>query len=68
MKNLAHKVYITAFCLLGILTVSTTADAQKRKSRSTKAKTTVKAKPKKVAAYQPAQGPFLELVDKQQPF
>jgi len=55
MKNLAHKVYITAFCLLGILTVSTTADAQKKKSRSTKAKTTVKAKPKKVAAYQPAQ-------------
>ena len=46
MKNLAHKIYITAFCLLGILTVSTTADAQKKKARSTKAKTTVRTKPK----------------------
>jgi gliding motility associated protien GldN len=46
MKNLAHKVYITAFCLLGILTVSTTADAQKKKARSTKARTAVKTKPK----------------------
>ncbi|MFD1256850.1 gliding motility protein GldN [Mucilaginibacter terrae] len=46
MKNLAHKIYITAFCLLGILFLSSTADAQKKKSRSTKAKSTVKAKPK----------------------
>lgn len=50
MKNLTHKIYVAAFCLLGILTVSTTADAQKRKTK-TKARTTAKAKPKAKSTY-----------------
>jgi gliding motility associated protien GldN len=48
MKRLAYKTLATAFCLLAILSVSITADAQKKKTtkRSTKARTTAKAKPK----------------------
>ncbi len=49
MKKLTNKISIAAFCLLGIMAVSTTADAQKRKAKSTKARTTAKAKPKTVA-------------------
>ena len=48
MKRSAYKTLATAFCLLAILSVSTTADAQRKKTtkKSTKARTTVKAKPK----------------------
>ena len=52
MKKLAYKSFLTAFCLLAILSVSTTANAQKRKAKSTKARTTAKAKPKYVAPVQ----------------
>jgi gliding motility associated protien GldN len=48
MKILAHKISITALCVLGILSVTNTADAQKKKSKSTKARTTVKARPTSV--------------------
>ncbi len=44
MKTLTHKIFIAAFCVLGVVSVSTTADAQKRKAKSTKARTSVKAK------------------------
>ena len=48
MKRSAYKTLAAAFCLLAILSVSTTADAQRKKTtkKSTKARTTVKAKPK----------------------
>ena len=44
MKTLTHKIFIATFCVLGIVSVSTNADAQKRKAKSTKARTSVKAK------------------------
>lgn len=44
MKTLTHKIFIAAFCVLGVVSVSTTADAQKRKAKNTKARTSVKAK------------------------
>ena len=48
MKKIAYKTYLTAFCLLAMVAVSTTADAQKKKlkAKSTKSRTTAKAKPK----------------------
>jgi gliding motility associated protien GldN len=52
MKKLAYKSFLTAFCLLAIISVSTTASAQKRKAKSTKARTTANAKPKYVAPVQ----------------
>ncbi|WP_295773565.1 gliding motility protein GldN [uncultured Mucilaginibacter sp.] len=50
MKKLTHKFYVTAFSLIALVAVTTTADAQKRKSRSTKARTT-KSKPVVKPAY-----------------
>lgn len=44
MKTLTRKIFIATFCVLGVVSVSTTADAQKRKAKSTKARTSVKAK------------------------
>jgi len=46
MKRLAYKTLATAFCLLAVLSVSTTADAQKKKAakKSTKSRSTAKAK------------------------
>lgn len=49
MKKLAYKSFVTTFCLLAIIAVSDTANAQKKKARSTKSRTTAKAKPKYVA-------------------
>ncbi|WP_311949242.1 type IX secretion system ring protein PorN/GldN [Mucilaginibacter terrae] len=50
MKNLAHKIYVTAFCLLALVAVSNTADAQKKRTskKSTK-RTTTKPKAKTTA-------------------
>jgi gliding motility associated protien GldN len=45
MKHSAHKIYLTALCLLGIMVVCSPAQAQKKKSKA-KARTAVKAKPK----------------------
>lgn len=50
MKNLAHKIYVTAFCLLTMIAVSTTADAQKKRSSKTTKRTTTKTKPKTTPA------------------
>ena len=52
MKKLAYKSFVTALCLLAVLSVSTTANAQKKKAKSTKSRTIVKAKPKYVAPVQ----------------
>ena len=50
MKNLAHKIYVTAFCLLTMVAVSTTADAQKKRSSKSTKRTTTKTKPKTTPA------------------
>ena len=52
MKKLAYQSFVTVFCLLAIISVSTTASAQKKKAKSTKSRTTAKAKPKYVAPVQ----------------
>lgn len=53
MKNLAHKIYVTAFCLLIMVAVSTTAHAQKKRSSKSTKRTTTKTKPKSTPAKTP---------------
>jgi gliding motility associated protien GldN len=64
MKKLAYKLFVTAFCLLAIMCVNTTADAQKKKAKSTKSRTTAKAKvkPKYVAPVQTDAAPVVSSV------